>query len=414
MSLHPQLDYTVTEQTARVARAAFPKGTLCINIYDELGTIFQDKDFADLFPHQGQPAQAPFRLALITILQFLEGLSDRAAADAVRSRIDWKYLLCLELDDSGFDYSVLCEFRSRLLENGVEQRLFDKILLLLRERKLVKARTRQRTDSTYVLGAVRDLNRLERVVEMLRATLNLLSTVEPDWIRINIPAEWVDRYGRRAEERRLPTGEKERERFAQEVGRDGYDLLDAIWSRESPQWMCLIPAVETLRKVWIQNFMIIEDKVEWRGNDNLPPSALRISSPYDTEARYACKRSTSWVGYKVHLTERCDDETPHIITNVETEESVTNDNHTLPKIHRNLDQSELLPITHLVDGGYIEAQNLVESRNQYGVDLIGPAQNNGRWQQKAMALILVIFGLIGREKRQSVLIAKSVQVGNRW
>ena len=187
MSLHPQLNYSVPDQTARIARAAFPKGSLCMRIYDELGTIFQDQDFADLFPQLGQPAQAPFRLALSTILQFLEGLSDRQAADAVRGRIDWKYLLCLELDDAGFDYSVLCEFRARLLEGGAERKLFDRILLVLRERKLVKARTRQRTDSTHVLAAVRDVNRLERVVETLRAALNVLATVEPNWVRLNIP-----------------------------------------------------------------------------------------------------------------------------------------------------------------------------------------------------------------------------------
>src|SRR6266480_2806462 len=112
MSLQPELEYSVPEQTARIARVAFPKSTLCMRIYDQLGTIFQDQDFADIFPQRGQPAEAPFRLALVTILQFVEGLSDRAAADAVRARIDWKYLLCLELDDAGFDFSVLCEFRS--------------------------------------------------------------------------------------------------------------------------------------------------------------------------------------------------------------------------------------------------------------------------------------------------------------
>src|SRR3982750_2030497 len=130
MSLPPPSSYSVPEQTRRVARAAFPKSTLCLRLSDELGTIFQDQDFADLFPSQ---AQAPFRLALVTALQFLEGLSDRAAADAVRSRIDWKYLLCLELDDAGFDYSVLCEFRARLLAEGAEHRLFDRLLSLFEE-----------------------------------------------------------------------------------------------------------------------------------------------------------------------------------------------------------------------------------------------------------------------------------------
>lgn len=193
MSLQPLSTYSVSECTARVARAAFPKGTLWLRLYDELGTIFADHDFAELFAHRGQPAEAPFRLALITVLQFLEGLADRQAAEAGRARIDWKYLLCLELDEPGFDYSVLCEFRARLLEGGAEQRVFEQVLFRLRERKLVKARTRQRTDSTPVVAAVRGLNRLERVVETLRAALNVLATVAPDWVQVQIPVEGVDR-----------------------------------------------------------------------------------------------------------------------------------------------------------------------------------------------------------------------------
>jgi transposase len=148
MSLKPFPTCVVPERTASVARAAFPKGSLCIRIFDELGTIFQDQDFADLYSQHGQPGQQPFRLALVTVLQFIEGLSDRGAADAVRGRIDWKYLLCLELDDPGFDHSVLCEFRARLLDGGAERVLFDKILTILRDKQLVKARTAQRTDST--------------------------------------------------------------------------------------------------------------------------------------------------------------------------------------------------------------------------------------------------------------------------
>lgn len=149
MSLQPTVEYIVPSQTARVAKAAFPKGTLCLQIYDQLGTIFQDQDFAEVFANRGQPAAAPFRLALVTILQYVEGLSDRQAADAVRSRLDWKYLLCLELEDVGFDYSVLCEFRGRLLNGGLANRLLEKLLDLLKTRQLVKGRVRARTDSTH-------------------------------------------------------------------------------------------------------------------------------------------------------------------------------------------------------------------------------------------------------------------------
>jgi transposase len=110
MSLRPQPVAPVPEETARVARAAFPRGNIYLMLRDEIGTLADDEDFAALFPIHGQPAEVPWRLALVTIFQFIEKLSDRAAADAVRSRIDWKYALSLELTDSGFDSSVLCEF----------------------------------------------------------------------------------------------------------------------------------------------------------------------------------------------------------------------------------------------------------------------------------------------------------------
>ncbi len=381
MSLHPISTYIVPEPTARVARAAFPKGTLCLRLYDELGTICTDQVFLVLFAQGGQPAEAPFRLALITVLQFLEGLSDRQAADAVRGRIDWKYLLCLELDDPGFDYSILSEFRGRLLAGGVEHKLFDHVLDTLRERNFVKARMRQRTDSTHVVAAVRDLNQLERGVETLRATLNMLATVVPDWVRAQIPVEWVDRYTRRAEDYRLPAEANARERLADQVGTDGHALLAVLWASEIPEWLRAIPAVDIFRRVWAHNFVTLEGVVRRRQKDNLPPAGLRISSPYDAEARYAHKRSTTWVGYKVHLTETCEDETPHLITNVQTGEAVLNDNRAFPTIHQQLARTALLPSLHLVDAGYIEAQHLVESRSEYGVDLLGPAQNNGRWQQ---------------------------------
>jgi transposase len=383
MSLPPQKLYSIPTQTQRVARAAFPKGSLCLRLADELGTLFEDQDFADLFPPQGQPALAPFRLALVTVLQFVEGLSDRAAADAVRGRIDWKYLLCLELDDAGFDFSVLCEFRARLVEQGAERRLFDRLLARLREHKLVKGGGRQRTDSTHVLACVRDLNRLERVSETLRAALNALATVAPDWVRRQVPASWVERYGLRSDERRLPATQKEREQWAELIGGDGYTLLDALGRPESPMWLRTIPAVETLRQIWVQNYApVIDSGPRWRQQDELPPSSQRISSPYDPEARYACKRSTTWVGYKVHLTETCDPEGPHVITNVQTEEATVNDNEALPRIHQNLQEAELLPEQHFVDGGYRESRHLVESQRQYGIELIGPVQSNGRWQQE--------------------------------
>ena len=189
---------------SRIARAAFPKGNLYLQIRDTLGSIYQDETFASLFSRRGQPAQAPWQLALVGVMQFIENLSDRQAADAVRARIDWKYALSLPLADPGFDYSVLSEFRSRLIAGNVEQLLLDKLLEQLRQKKLLKGHKRQRTDSTHVLGAIRVLNRLETLGETFRAALNSLTVVAPGWLQKHLQAEWFDRYSRRTENYRLP------------------------------------------------------------------------------------------------------------------------------------------------------------------------------------------------------------------
>lgn len=204
MCLHPQPSFPVPEETRRVAQAAFPKGTLCLQIGDHLGTLYHDSQFTALFPARGQPAEAPTRLALVTVLQFVEGLSDRQAADAVRGRIDWKYVLGLELTDPGFNFSVLSEFRARLLAGKDEVMLLNTLLVRLQDQGLVKARGRQRTDSTHVLAAVRGLNRLERVGETLRAALNSLAVAAPAWLQAHAPEGWYERYGQRVENYRFP------------------------------------------------------------------------------------------------------------------------------------------------------------------------------------------------------------------
>src|SRR5262249_55005412 len=153
MSLHPQPLTAVPPETARVCLAAFLKGNVYMRMRDEIGGIYEDGAFAALFSPRGQPAEVPWRLALVTIRQYAEGLPDRQAADAVRSRIDWKYALNLALTDPGFDFSVLCEFRTRLVAGSAEQLLLDAFLKVCREHKLLKGRGRQRTDSTHVVAA---------------------------------------------------------------------------------------------------------------------------------------------------------------------------------------------------------------------------------------------------------------------
>jgi transposase len=228
MSLFPHPVPPIPADTARVAHAAFPKGALAIRIRDALGTIYTDAAFADLFALKGQPALSPWRLALVLVLQFVEGLSDRQAADAVRGRIEWKYALSLELTDPGFDFSVISEFRDRLLKDNGAERILAPLLQCLRDQHLLKARGTQRTDSTHVLAAVRSLNRLELVLETLRATLNALATEAPFWLERVAPHDWYTHYGTRAEESRLPKSEAERQRLAAQIGQDGLALFALV------------------------------------------------------------------------------------------------------------------------------------------------------------------------------------------
>jgi transposase len=384
MSLHPRKPEPVPEETIRVAHAALPEGNRYIRIRDELDGIYADETFAQLFPARGQPAEPPWRLALVTLFQFAEGLSDRQAADAVRSRIDWKYALSLELTDSGFDHTVLSEFRGRLLSGGAEQVLLDVLLEQLRARGLLKARGRQRTDSTHVLALVRALNRVELVEETLRHALNSLAVVAPDWLRVHAQPEWVERYDRRAEDDRLPAKKEQRQARAQRIGADGAALLTAIYAAEAPTWLREVPAVDLLRRVWVQNFLQTAQEVRWRTDeDGIPPSSHFISSPYDAEAHDARKRTTSWVGYKVHLTETCDDDAPHLITHVETTSAPMADGAVTPGVHQALQEKGLLPATHVVDTGYLDAELLVTSQQDYDVDLLGPVRPDVKWQAQA-------------------------------
>jgi transposase len=381
LKLRPVPD--VPELTARVARAAFPKGNPYLRLRDDLGPVFCDGDFADLYPRRGQPALAAWKLALITVMQFAEDLSDRRAADAVRGRIDWKYALGLELDDPGFDFSVLSEFRARLTAGGAEHRLLDQMLEACKARGLLRARARQRTDSTHILAATRDLNRLELVGETFRAALNTLATIAPAWLRQQAPPEWIDRYAARVEETRLPKGQEARYAHAEVIGADGHRLLEALRGDPAAAGLWQVPAVEVLRRVWLTQFYLDDGRVRWRTAADLAPAGQRINTPYDAEATYGNKRSTTWVGYKAHVTETCEPDRVHLITNVETTLAVAADVDQTAPIHAALAAKGLLPGDHLLDAGFVDVELLVGSQFEHGVRLVGPMRPDVSWQAQA-------------------------------
>jgi transposase len=382
MSLPASPDSAIPEETLRVAHAAFPKGNVFMRMRDALGPLYSSPQFASLFSHTGQPAEAPARLALVLVMQFAEGLADRQAADAVRRRLDWKYALGLELADPGFNYSGLSEFRMRLIVGGVEHLLLETMLTYLQERGLLKARGKQRTDSTHILAAIRTLNRLELVGETMRSALNRLAAVAPTWLQTHLQPAWLERYGARVENYRLPKTEAARQRLAGTIGADGFALLQAVYAPETPPEVRTEPAVEVLRRIWVQPYSGPDDPPRWRQDGAVPPSPRLIHSPYDLEARYSLKRGMAWIGYKVHVTETCDDDTPHVITHVETTLATTPDDKMLDTIHAALAEHTLLPQEHLVDCGYTDSEILVGSEQAYGVTIVGPVAADPSWQAR--------------------------------
>lgn len=388
MSLHPSLIEPIPEQTAQIAHAAFPKGSPYLSLRDTLGTLYRDDDFSRLFPAHGQPAFPPWRLALVTILQFRENLSDRQAAEAVRARIDWKYLLGLELADPGFDFSVLCEFRSRLIAGNADMQLLEVLLSQCRQLGWLKARGRQRTDSTHVLASVRVLGRLELVGETLRAALNEIASLEPAWLQRMAPKAWYERYSRRVEDSRLPQTDQKRESYAQTVGEDGFALLDWVEAAEAPAELKHLQQVTILRTAWARHYVREASpaggspSVRFKTNHEVSQADEKVESPYDPEARYRSKSGMHWTGYMVHLSETCDAENVHLITHVHTTPADVHEAMCTESIHKALADKGLPPREHLVDAGYVSAELLVRSRDQYGIDLVGPARGNPTWQTK--------------------------------
>jgi len=406
MSLDTESRYPIPEATQRVARAAFPKGNLYMRMRDELGELYADASFAELFPSRGQKAESPGRLAWVTVMQFSEGLSDRQAADAVRARIDWKYVLGLELDDPGFHYSVLSEFRERLVAGQKEQVLLDALLVRLKEVKLLKEGGSQRTDSTHIVGVVRQMNRLEIVGETVRQALNEIAQVAPEWLKGIARPEWFGRYGRRFEQMRLPKVQAEREALAVTIGEDGIFLLEAVQAAvesstpsEEAEQVWELPGVEFLRRMWIQQYWteVGEDgssHLHLREEGNQPPGALRLHSPYDEEVRYSAKGTRGWVGYKTHLSETCGENEVHLITQVTTTLATESDMHALEGVHTTLAQKELLPGEHLLDAGYVDAESLLAAQRDFGVTICSPVRQKVSWQAKAgQGFDLASFGL---------------------
>jgi transposase len=384
---------------------------LAVQVRDRLGQWMEDEQFAAAFGIRGKPGWSPSRLALVTVLQREENLTDRQAAEAVRTRIDWQYLLGLPLDDPGFDHTVLAEFRAKVAAAGLEQVVLDALLARLAADGLVKPGGKQRTDSTHVVAAAAALRRLELAGESVRAALEALAAAHPAWVAQRVcVSDFARRYGTPMTSWRPPASQARRDELAIAYARDGYALLEAVYDSSSPAWLRELPAVDVLRRVLLQNYTrtitsggreVIKRREKEPEGDGLPPGHARIASPYDTDARWAAKREEFWLGYKLHITETCDDPPPctcrpdpaarqpaaggpdhdqgcarlvfpNLITNVATTDATVTDNQMTDTIHDDLAGKNLAPGRHYADSGYLSAALVVSALTTWGIALIGP------------------------------------------
>jgi transposase len=288
----------------------------------------------------------------------------------------------LELTDSGFDYSVLSEFRSRLISGRREMELLDTLLNACTDKGWIKATGKCRTDSTHILAAIRKMNYLECVGETLRHALEALSVLVPDWLCTQVEADWFERYGSRIEAYRLPKSKPEQAALSLRIGQDGHRLLAAIYAAGAPPFLNQLPAVETLRQVWVQRYSLDEHQgVQLRLATDSPAHGQLIQSPYDVEARNQTKRQTNWTGFAVHLTETCEATLPNLIVQVDTTPASTGDAARLEPIQQALKAKTLVPTEHFVDSGYVSAEHLVQSRKDH-ITLMGPMRPDTSWQAR--------------------------------
>jgi hypothetical protein len=300
----------------------------------------------------------------------------------VRCRTGFKYALGLGLDDPGFHHSVPGDFRGRLLEEGRADRLLDLALARLKEGGLVRERTTQRTDSTHVLAAVRDLTRLELVTEAVRAALEELARTASQALAGLADDDWGRRYGRPVRLGKNPARPKTR---MNEAGADARRLIGHLAA--GYPGLLRGPQVEAPRQVLVQNYRWdASGRLRWRddeGGAGLPPSAARIVSPYDPAARYARRgQVTRWTGYLAHVTETCSDDGPNVITDVATMPATSAGTLALPGIHARLEHRGLLPAGHLVDGGCTSLARVERAGREHQVTLTGPLPGNPTRQHR--------------------------------
>ena len=322
----------------------------------------------------GRPAIDPVLLCGVTLLQFMEKVSDRRAAEQVAYHLGWKYALDLELPYEGFHPTVLVYFRDRLEEKKAERVIFDGIVELLIELGLIKRAGKQRIDSTDILGYVKEMSRLECAAETLRLALEGLAGVV-----VSQRPEFWDRlwslYVQSEVGWRLSKAERD-SRYRQ-CGQDIKELME--WIDKSAAKLSEMESIKLLRRVFAEQFEVVEGTIRPR---RTRPSRS-VQNPHDPDAHYADKGTKQWIGYKVHVVESVDPEQPakvkaepgeHFITEILTTEAAENEKTGLAEaLKRQQAQHEIKPQAVYADAGYVTESTLSQAEAN-AMELLGPTR----------------------------------------
>jgi len=373
----------VPRKTIQLVRESLKKKK---NLYVELDKLLEDAykdfDFSPLYSIVGREGLHPQILLRAVFIQYTERLSDRRTMEAIADRNSLKYFLHQQPNYSGFDSSTLSDFRSRLLVCDSRDFLLQPLLDAAKKAGLLKGE-KQRTDSTHILMAARELNQLELCSETLRFALEDLADNCLPWLISIAKPHWHERYSVACFNFRIPKKENEKNEWIRQLAEDGAYLLSHIEALDEPNISCL--SVSTLLDVWRQQFIFDDEDIS-KGRfrtdkEHVVQAGELIVSPQDVDARLGRKREVSHKGYKTHLTETFDPETPNLITNVETTDATIADLDLRRTIEKRLQDRQMTPKEHTVDSGYTDTKSILESRND-GIDVIGEMREPTHWQAK--------------------------------
>jgi len=348
------------------------------NVYriigDQLFSFLPEEELTSMYASGGRSSINPIVLSFVTIFQYLEDIPDRVAALWVKTRLDWKYALHLPLEDGGFHYADLCNFRKRLLTHGKESLLFEELLQKIESLGFLKKRGSQRTDSTHVLAVVRQLSRLENLSEGLRMALKAIQEADGAFYQAKLPVLYREHWSKPLSDYQMT--DDERKAALERVGQDMHWLLGFLKTdRES---FLRLPELKGLQALFSQHFTLQAQAVSLK--KEAAPGKEKIQTPHDPEARYSTKHGKGWTGYKVHITETANEKGEvNFVTDVTTTNACERDSETLPHIQDTLEERSLKPEEQFVDKGYTTGDNLADSQKK-GIKLMGEVselENNG-------------------------------------